>query len=85
MFGQPRTGIDVVAPVRLQFFSHFFGKREERLQTPVFLYSRIISPVYHLHRRMLCCWYSYYGIVEGDLAAENLLEFPQYGSRRDVY
>ena len=84
MFGQPTTGIDVVAPVGLQLFSHFFGEGEERFQAPIFLYSCIISPVHHLHRGMLCCWYSYYRIVEGDLAAEDLLELPQHSSRRDV-
>ena len=85
MFGQPRTGINKIAPVRLQLFSDFFGKREEGFQTPVFLDGRIISPVYHLHRRVLCCWYSYYRIVKRNFAAEDLLEFSQYGSRRDVY
>ena len=84
MFGQPRTGIDVVAPVRLQFFPHCFRKREEGFQTPVLLDGCIISPIDHLHRGMLCCWYRYYGIVEGDLAAEVLLEFSQHGSWRDV-
>ena len=85
MFGQPATGVDVVAPVRLQLFSHCFRKREERFQAPIFFYSRIISPIYHLHRGMLCCWYSYYGILKSYLAAEDLLQFPQYGSRRDGY
>ena len=33
---------------------------------------------------MLCCWYSYYRIVEGDLPTKDLLQFPQHGSRRDV-
>ena len=76
MFGQPRTGINKIAPVRLQLFSHCFGKREERLEAPVFLDGCIISPIYHLHRGMLCCWYSYHRIVEGDLAAKHLLQFP---------
>ena len=76
MFGQPRTRINKIAPVRLQLFSHCFREREEGLQTSIFFYSRIISPVYHLHGGMLCCWYSYHRIVEGDLAAEDLLQFP---------
>ena len=75
MFGQPRTRINKIAPVRLQLFSHCFRKREERFQAPIFFYSRIISPVYHLHSRVLRRRDGYYRIVEGDLAAEDLLQF----------
>ena len=84
MFRQTGTGINKIAPVRLQLFSHCFRKREEGLEAPVFFYGCLISPIHHLHRGMLCCWYSYYRIVEGDLAAEDLLELPQHSSRRDV-
>ena len=74
MFGQPRTGIDVVAPVRLQLFSYFFGKREERFQTSIFLDGGVVAPVHHLHRRVLRRRDGYHRIVEGDLASKNLLE-----------
>ena len=84
MFGQPRTGINKIAPVGLQLFSDCFRKREEGLQTSIFLDGGIISPVHHLHGRMLCCWYCYYRIIKSYFAAEDLLQFPQHGSRRDV-